>query len=255
EDKDIVIGVIRLPKISNFTDIDPFESEEDVGIKMIDINDNITDIDALIIPGTRNSTEDAKALEESGISTQIKKLANKIPIIGICVGYQILGNHINDENKKESEFGSVRGLGLLDIESTFKRDEKVVRQSEATIMPCEIFKNIAGELVTGYELHEGTTKINENPLLKIEKGFGNDENRNFDGATHKTIFGTYLHGIFHNYNFRCEFLNYLREKKGLKAKSGEDPYKSQKDYSINRLAEIVEENIDMEFIDNLIFKK
>lgn len=259
--KDIIIAVIKLPKISNFTDIDPFEFEDDVGIKMVDINESIGDVDAIIIPGTRNSTEDTKALFDSGIAYEIQELAKKIPVVGICGGYQILGNYIYDENKKESDFGTIKGLGLLDITSTFSRDEKIVSQSEAIIsdklegIAKELFKNIVGEKVTGYELHEGVTTLNDvKPLLEISgKGIGNNDNSSFDGACSFNVFGTYFHGIFHNYNLRREFLNYLRVKKGLKAKDGQDPYESQKDYSINKLAEIVEENIDMEFIDNLIF--
>ena len=82
---------------------------------------------------------------------------------------------------------------------------------------------------------------------------GNNENGKFDGASNGNAFATYFHGIFHNYNFRREFLNYIRAKKGLEAKFGEDPYETQKDYSLNRLAEIVEENLDMDIIDKLLF--
>ena len=117
-----------------------------------------------------------------------------------------------------------------------------------------MFKNIAGEEVTGYEIHEGTTELKScTALLNIKKGQGNDEAGEIDGASQGNVFATYFHGIFHNYNFRREFLNYIRVKKGLEAKYGEDPYETQKDYSLNRLAEIVEENLDMDIIDDLIF--
>ena len=76
-----------------------------------------------------------------------------------------------------------------------------------------------------------------------------------DGASEGNVFGTYFHGIFHNYNFRREFLNYLRFKKGFEVKNGADPYETQKDYSLNRIAEIVEENLDMDIIDDLLFKR
>ena len=119
-----------------------------------------------------------------------------------------------------------------------------------------MFKNIIGETVTGYEIHEGTSNLlNCNALLNIKKGQGNDENGLVDGACHENIFATYFHGIFNNYNFRREFLNYIRAKKGLEIKTGEDPYKAQKDYSLNKLAEIVENNLDMDIIDKLIFKE
>jgi adenosylcobyric acid synthase len=262
EDKDITIGVIRLPKIANFTDIDPFEYEEDVALKMIGINDDIGDVDAILIPGTRNSTEDMFALRQSGLADKIIEKSSEIPIVGICGGLQILGNVIHDDDKRESKHGTLNGLGLLDIESEFSRAGKIVTQSVATIpddlkgLAGEIFKDIAGEEVTGYEIHEGTTKLLEsNPLLNIKKGQGNNEDGLVDGASSDNVFATYFHGIFHNYNFRREFLNYLRVKKGLEAKYGEDPYETQKDYSLNRLAEIVEENLDMDIIDELIFGK
>ena len=91
------------------------------------------------------------------------------------------------------------------------------------------------------------------PIIKCSKGQGNNDEGDFDGACNGNVFGTYFHGIFHNYNFRREFLNYLRVKKGLEAKYGEDPYETQKDYSLNKLAQIVEENIDMGIIDELLF--
>ncbi len=303
--KDIIIGVIRLPKIANFTDIDPFEFEEDVGIKLIDINDNlidsennIIDIDAILIPGTRNTTEDMIAIEKSGMANQIREINNKyphIPIVGICGGYQILGKKIFDENKRESPEGSVDGIGLLNIKTYFKNnssEEKIVEQSEGVILKEKIVENnfedfegiftsIQGEIIKGYEIHEGITTLklgdlNENydnskeeqPLLKIKKGIGNTKYREYsensqsidskkdielyDGAIKGNVFGSYLHGIFHNYNFRREFLNYIRKNKGLEKKFGIDPYETKKDYSIDRLAKIVEENLDMEFIDNLL---
>lgn len=262
EDKDIMIGVIRLPKIANFTDIDPFEAESDVGIRMIGINDDIGDVDAIIIPGTRNSTQDTYELHKSGLADKIIEKSSEIPIIGICGGFQILGEEIIDEEEKESKQGTIKGLGLLPITSEFKRSDKIVTQSEAIIpdnlegIAGEMFKNIIGENITGYEIHEGTSNlINCKALLEIKKGQGNDEEGKVDGACHENIFATYFHGIFNNYNFRREFLNYLRAKKGLEIKDGEDPYEAQKNYSLNKLADIVEENLDMEIIDELIFSK
>ena len=260
EDKDISIAVIRLPKIANFTDIDPFEYEEDVALKMIGINEEIGDVDAIIIPGTRNSTEDMFALRESGLAEKIIEKSSEIPVVGICGGLQILGNVIHDEERRESKHGTIDGLGLLDIESSFSRSGKIVTQSVATIpenlegIAGEIFKNIIGEEVTGYEIHEGTTELlGSSRLLNVEKGQGNNDAGEVDGASCENVFATYFHGIFHNYNFRREFLNYIRVKKGLEAKYGEDPYETQKDYSLNRLAEIVEEHLDMDVIDKLLF--
>ena len=261
QDKDITIAVIRLPKIANFTDIDPFEYEEDVALKMIGINDKIGDADAIIIPGTRNSTEDMFALHESGLAEQIIEKSSEIPIVGICGGLQILSKIIYDDEKRESKHGTIEGLGLLDIESSFSRADKIVTQSVATIpenidgLAGKIFKDIIGEEITGYEIHEGTTNLlSSSGLLNVKQGQGNNDDGLMDGASSGNVFATYFHGIFHNYNFRREFLNYLRVKKGLEAKYGEDPYETQKDYSLNRLAEIVEEHLDMDIIDKLLFE-
>ena len=169
---------------------------------------------------------------------------------------------VYDDEKRESKHGTVNGLGLLDIESEFSRADKIVTQSEATIpdnldgIAGAIFKNIAGESITGYEIHEGTSELlSSKALLNVKKGQGNNDEGMIDGACNGNIFATYFHGIFHNYNFRREFLNYIRTKKGLEARYGEDPYETQKDYSLNRLAEIVEENLDMDIIDDLLFSK
>ena len=156
---------------------------------MIGVNDDIGDVDAILIPGTRNSTEDMFSLRESGLSEKIIKKAKEIPVVGICGGLQILGNIIHDEDKRESKHGTMEGLGLLDIESTFTREEKIVTQSTATIpddlegLAGEIFKNIAGESVNGYEIHEGTTDLlNSKPMFNVTKGQGNNDNGMFDGA-------------------------------------------------------------------------
>lgn len=265
----IIIGVIKLPKIANFTDIDPFDSEDDVEVRMIELYDDkekLRDIDALILPGTRNSTEDMKELKESGMAERIRKLhKNKhIPIIGICGGYQILGNKIHDKNHKESKLDEIDGLGILDIESEFIREEKIVKQSLANFQlenePSEsepifeIFSKINGEEVTGYELHEGTTNLlGAKPLFRIKEGMGNNNEGKYDGAYQNNVFGTYFHGIFNNYNLRRELLNYLRTNKGLEIKTGEDPYETSVEKSLEKLANIVEEALDMDYIDNLIF--
>lgn len=270
----ITIGVLKLPKISNFTDIDPFEFEDDVGLKMINIHsktvkDDLNSIDALIIPGTRNTIEDTLELKNTGIDLKIKEIATNIPVIGICGGYQILGEKLIDTENQESDYGTINGLGLLKVETIFdkeNKENKIVEQSISIIKNTKsnnsninnnsnsnIFKNIIGETIKGYEIHEGRTiSTGSEALFEVKKGVGNIEGSNLDGAIEGHIIGTYFHGIFHNYNFRNEFINHLRIKKGLNSKYCEDPYESKKNYSLEQLAKIVEENIDMSFIDKLL---
>ena len=250
----IKIGVMRLPRISNFTDIDPLEYEPDVSIKLIEMCDEISDVDALIIPGTRNSVSDLVALKESGLADKIKSLSSKIPIFGICGGYQILGKDIIDDNFKESKYGSVKGLALLDVQTKFGEVEKIVTQSQGKVLDEGMFECQDGNIIKGYELHEGLTYLrNSKPLLEVVEGCGNNNESCFDGAVNGMTAGTYFHGIFHNFHFRRFFTDYLRISKGYEKLGFDwDDFIEMKKFSIERLAEIFEENINMEIFDKKI---
>lgn len=253
----IQIGVIRLPRISNFTDVDPLEYEPDVSIKLIELKDHIGKVDAVIIPGTRNSASDLIALKDSGLAEEIINISDKIPVFGICGGYQILGNTIIDNNFKESKYGTVKGLGLLDIETRFGEVDKIVTQSKGKICGTGIFESLNGELVEGYELHEGISSIgNSKPLMKVIDGCGNCDESGKDGAVNGMTTGTYFHGIFHNFHFRRTFTDYLRAEKGLE-KIGyvKDDFEEMKKFSIDRLAEIFIENINMAIFNEKIENK
>ncbi len=249
----IKIGVIRLPRISNFTDIDPLEYEPDVSIKLIELDEEIGDVDAIIIPGTRNSISDLVSLKQSGLADDIKHLSTEIPIFGICGGYQLLGDKLIDEKFQESKYGSVEGLGLLDVQTIFGEIDKIVKQSHGKIVGNGLFKGLKGADITGYELHEGITLLGDSkPLLKMIEGCGNNIESGFDGAVNGLTAGTYFHGIFHNFYFRRFFTNYLRIKKGIeKLDLINDNFEEMKKFSLDRLAEIVSENIDMTVIDKI----
>ncbi len=255
EKEKITIGVMKLPRISNFTDLDPLECEPDVGLKLIEIGDKLKQLDALILPGTRNSVNDMLALQEAGYVDEIRDLSRKIPIIGICGGYQLLGNKIIDENFKESHHGSVDGLGLLDIETYFGKVPKIITRSQGRIINNGFLKGVSREIIKGYELHEGITNIkNSSPLIKLEQGEGNQPGSDYDGAIYGKILGTYLHGIFNNFRFRRAFTDYLRKNKGLDELGFEkDPFINSKKFYMDKLAKMVEENLDMNFMDELIF--
>lgn len=247
----ITIGVLYLPRIANFTDIDPLEYEEDVGIKMVDLNDNLDELDALIIPGTRSPINDLKKIKDTGMYEKIIKVSKEIPIIGICGGYQILGNNISSD--KESH----EGLSLLDVETSLSNPEKIVKQSNGEIISKDFFgSDIRNCQITGYEIHEGITTLkNVKPLINVKKGCGNTIEGLFDGAKNGNIIGSYFHGIFQNFEFRRSFTDYLRiEKKIEPLGFKNDSYTENKEYSIDKLAEIISENIDMEIIDKLIFE-
>ncbi|MDI9618268.1 cobyric acid synthase CobQ [Methanothermobacter sp.] len=251
---DVKIGVMRLPRISNFTDIDPLEYEEDVAVRLIESGDSLEGLDAIIIPGTRNTISDLMYLRENGFADEIRDLSREIPVFGICGGFQMLGRRIVDENLQESKLGSLDGLNLLDCKTTFTGDGKIISRSEGEITGAGLFSGIAGETVEGYELHEGTTVLGDvKPLMKVKRGFGNTYTMGFDGAADGNVAGTYFHGIFHNFKFRRYFTNLLRERKGLeKLDYVDDHFDASRRFSIDRLAEIVEENMDLSIIEDII---
>ena len=247
---------MRLPRISNFTDIDPIEYEPDVGIKLIELGDKIGDVDAFILPGTRNTISDLLALQEVGFTEEIKQLSQDIPIFGLCGGYQMLGTKIIDETLKESKYGSIEGIGLLDAKTRFDSVEKVVTQSQGEVLGGGIFEGLKGDNITGYELHEGFTKLGTSkPLFKVIKGCGNHPDSGYDGAVNEYTSGTYFHGIFHNFHFRRFFTDYLRTSNGLEPLGFvKDNFEYLKNFSIDRLAKIFEDNVDMSVVDEMINK-
>lgn len=252
----ITVGVMRLPRIANFTDIDPLEYEPDVGIKLIEMGDEMGDLDALILPGTRNTINDLITIEEAGFVDEMRILSREILIFGLCGGYQMLGGKIIDKSLKESRHGSVDGIGLLDMKTEFNDIEKIITQSRAQIIGNGIFEGIKGSFVRGYELHEGTTILGgSKPLFKVIEGCGNHPGSGFDGAVNGYTAGTYFHGIFHNFKFRRFFTDYLRLNNGLEALGfREDNFENLKQFSIDRLAKIIEDNVDLTFIENSIIK-
>ena len=258
ENEKITIGTLRLPKISNFTDIDPLDYEPDVGIKLVSIYENLDNIDALIIPGTRNTVHDIEELKKTGMYDQIIQKAGEIPIIGICGGYQMLSKQILDPECRESDIGSVEGLGLLDMITEFgKIDEKVVQQSSGTIINDSELGLKAETPVTGYELHEAITTLGDvEPLIKLDKGFGNNPDSNCDGAIKGNICGTYLHGIFHNFEFRRSFTDMLRINKGLEPLGMKnDDFNEAKRVNYNQLGDLFMDNVDVDYIYELLEKQ
>lgn len=235
--KELEIAVIRLPRISNFTDFEPLE--EFAKIRYVDLDAELGNPDAIIIPGTKNTVNDLLDLKASGLGKKIRVFKGKIPIFGICGGYQMLGKTIFDsgvENGVESEF---EGLGLLDIRTKFGAYEKKTVQVTKKVNACgPIFAPLNGEEVTGYEIHMGVTE-SSHPV------FGND------GAIDETglIIGTYLHGLFENRNVRNALIKYLSAKKGLEYRSEEVMTENE---AYEELARVVEQNLDMKKLYEII---
>jgi adenosylcobyric acid synthase len=241
----IRIVIVRLNYISNFTDFDPFFYEPDVEVVYSVNKSDIENADLLIIPGSKNTIKDLLFIRESGIEESIKRAAKKgVVVAGICGGYQMLGKTIKDPLAIEGDIKEAKGIGLLDIETEIK-NTKVTSQVEAEPL-CGGFKG----LVRGYEIHMGVTK-GEVGLFRLHRFSGNQTVA--DGSLNGNVWGTYIHGIFDNDEFRLWLLNSLREKKGLPVQNRPVEYSEIKEQKIERWAAFVRDNLDMEFIRRLLW--
>ncbi|MEE8168679.1 MAG: cobyric acid synthase [Candidatus Hydrothermarchaeales archaeon] len=234
------IAVIRLPRISNFTDFDPL-AYDGARVRYVAEASELGRPEGIIIPGTKNTMEDLKWLREKGFADKLKSLAGTIPIIGICGGYQILGKRIIDNGIEGN--GELEGLGLLDVETRFEEYRKVTKQVEGKVLADYGFlRAAAGESVAGYEIHMGKTILGSNaqPLL--------DLSGRVDGAMNRegTVFGTYLHGIFDSPGFRKAFFAGLDSgKTAPRDVDVRDAWLK----SITRAASTVSESIEIDMIE------
>ena len=249
--KKIIINVILLPHISNFTDFDALEQEPDVLLRYIRKPEEISTPDLIIIPGTKNTINDMKYLKKKGFAEKILFTFNsnsKTLLIGICGGYQILGKKIYDKKGIESKRKEVSGLGILPINTYFLK-EKMLSQIKAK----EIGSNIE---INGYEIHHGQTKINNNsrPVFKIINSENKKKNY-FDGAItkDKRCWGTYLHGIFDNDLFRKNYLNKIRKIKRMACINKTTSYNVETEFE--KLANLVRKNIDIKSVYEILNNK
>lgn len=238
----VSIVVIKLPRISNFTDFDPLVHDR-VNVRFVDRPEQVGYPDAIIVPGTKNTIEDLSWMRNKGFDEKIKTLYRKIPIIGICGGYQILGKRIIDE--KGVENGSkevIEGLGLLDIETRFTNYEKTTRQVKGKVIASNgLFEGLEGE-VYGYEIHMGSTTLGKDAKPVFDIG------TRYDGAVDGPglVFGTYLHGVFDSPAFRQAFINFIRQRTGQTR--GLQELKDPSDVwmkNIERASNIVSNTIDI----------
>lgn len=240
------IAILRLPRISNYDDFDPLE-EQDCTVRYVTELSELGAPDLIILPGTKSTVADLNYLREQGLAAAIIQRARTgTPVIGICGGYQMLGKTINDPDEIESQEISVPGLGLLDVETTFGRVKTTTQVKAKVIAEKGLFEGLKGIELTGYEIHMGQTRSQEQAVFQIVGTPQGDANY-FDGALNDDglIFGSYMHGLFHNAHFTHALLNRLRRFRGLPA-AEMAPINRDKQY--DELARIVRENLNMRLI-------
>ncbi|MBI5885705.1 MAG: cobyric acid synthase [Deltaproteobacteria bacterium] len=243
------IAIITLPRISNFTDFDPFRAQDGVTLTFIEDPSQIDGTDCVIIPGSKNTLEDLRWLVEKGFGERLQNFRHQGQgmLVGICGGFQMLGRTVSDPHGMESDLGTVAGLGLLDVETTLSDSKKTFQvTAEAAI---------AGESITvaGYEIHMGETSGADRTFSIINRR-NNTAVAVRDGATSKDgmVWGTYIHGIFDSDEFRGAFLNRLRAIKGRAPGPECRPFAASADAAITAFAKTVRENLDMEKIMEMV---
>ncbi|MFC4799361.1 cobyric acid synthase [Neobacillus sp. GCM10023253] len=241
--KEIDIAVIRHPMISNFTDIDPFFEEKDCHVRFVKAVEDLGEPDLLILPGSKNTIEDMMILHSTGLANRILDLAQKnTMIIGICAGYQMLGNRIEDPYGVESSHKSVEGLGLLPMQTSMTTHKTTVHSEGMASFGEESIP------VAGYEIHMGESYFEEECDHFVQLA----DRREGTITKDKRMIGTYFHGIFHNDLFREVFLNEIRLKKGLEPIKNRVSFSQKREEGFDVLAKVVRENIQLDRINKLI---
>ncbi|MCL7746572.1 cobyric acid synthase [Halalkalibacter alkaliphilus] len=241
--KELDIAVIRYPMISNFTDVDPFFEEADCHVRFVRKASELGEPDLLILPGSKNTIEDMMFLHKSGLANRILDLTQKATmVIGVCGGYQMLGQCILDEHGMESSHNQVEGLGLLSMKTSMTLKKTTV-QSNGVVNFGE------WEIpVSGYEIHMGESRYDKEwkPFIQLA-------NRKEGTITQdKKIIGTYFHGIFHNDLFREVLLNEIRHTKGLEPIYHRASFSKRKEEGFDLLAKVVRENIQINRIHKIM---
>lgn len=251
---DIHIEIIRTPHMSNFTDFNIFETQQDVSVRYVDYGESLGNPDIVILPGSKSTIDDLKYIRKNGLENQIKELQKRGKLIfGICGGYQMLGKKLKDPYHVEGEEEEYDGIGLLDVETTFEK-EKTTTQVEAIINDNlgGYMDNLNGKSVKGYEIHMGISTLGKdvNNLNRINKKL-DEEVDYIEGSVNKegNVVGTYLHGIFDEIDFTRTLLNNIREQKGLeKIVSNVTSFDEFKQNEYDKLADLLREHLDIEQI-------
>lgn len=230
------IGVLRLPRIANFTDFDPLLAEPTIDLEFIDGDRSLEAMHGVIIPGTKTTIADLIYLEQSGMAAKLRKFCRQGGIVlGICGGWQMLGETIEDPQGLEGHAGTYRGLGILPLRTEITATKTVQQvQAIATYPP-----QLAGLQICGYEIHQGKSELVDpkGSFLFSDRALGYAEGN---------IWGTYLHGIFDQAGWRRTWINTIRSRQQLPPLPLDLPdYCTQRDQLFDQLAIALEQHLDL----------
>jgi adenosylcobyric acid synthase len=224
------VAVCAVPLMSNFTDVDALAAEPGVVVRFVDRPEELADADLVVVPGTRGTVRALEWLRERGLADALaRRAAQSRPVLGICGGFQVLGEHIEDE--VESRAGHVAGLGLLPVRVRFAREKTLARPSGRAL----------GEPVEGYEIHHGVADVHggDEPFL--------------DGCRLGTTWGTHWHGALESDGFRRAFLREVAAAAGRRFVPAPDTsFAALREEQLDRLGDLIEQHADTDALWRLI---
>jgi adenosylcobyric acid synthase len=228
------VAVVRLPRISNATDVEALACEPGVAVRFVTEPSRLADADLVVLPGSKSTVDDLRWLRDRGLADALTALDT--PVLGLCGGFQMLGRRVVDH--VESGRGEVAGLGLLDMDVEFARDKTLARPTGVAF----------GQPVSGYEIHHGRVVRQGEPGL-VELPDGSEE-----GAVTGRVVGTHWHGLLDNDAFRRAFLTWVAERSG---RTGFTPARdvsvaAARAAQLDLLGDLVADHLDTEALIRLI---
>ena len=249
----IDIAVIRIPRISNFTDFNPLESIPGVSLRYVKHTSDLKNPDVIILPGTKNTMEDLRWLRESGMEALILKAADRGTLIfGICGGYQMLGETLSDPHGVEAG-GSMRGMGLLPMDTIFA-EKKTRTQVTGRFLDLDgDYETLSEVEFTGYEIHMGDS-VRRNPAKPCtsvrDEVTGKEKT---EGTFTRNVCGTYVHGIFDKEETALALIRAAGKKKGMDVSRMEGvDFASFKEQQYDILAAELRKHLDMKKIYEIL---
>ncbi len=249
----IDIAVVRLPRISNFTDFNPLESIPGVSLRYVKNVKELGNPDMIILPGTKNTMDDLKWMRETGMEAAILKEAAKGRLIfGICGGYQMLGETLSDPFSVEAG-GSMKGMGLIPMDTVFAKDKTRTRVSGTFLKMEGDWEPFTGAELLGYEIHMGDSVLKDGArnFTIVRDSVSGEEKE--EGACWRNVCGTYVHGVFDCEDASKAMIRVLGKKKGIDVEemSGVD-FAAFKETQYDLLAAGLREHLDMKQIYEIL---
>lgn len=248
------IAVIRLPRISNFTDFMVFENLPGVCLRYVSKTENLGNPDLIMIPGTKHTLADMDFLRCSGLADEIMRLyKNEVPVFGICGGFQILGKSIEDPDGVEGDTGAIEGLDMLPVKTVLTTRKELAQVKGKVVQDLPFMHK--GTEYTGYEIHMGKTvpiddTVINQPLTITSKNETPCKYKTGMVSHDGLVFGSYVHGIFDEITMRNQLLSWLCQRKGLDNQFIQQLKTYDPDSAYESLANLVENHLDLSMLCN-----